>query len=96
MLFEKLKKEGYWGDNLHFVLCSYPTSCTFISKIAGDRWRCFWSFWLVFMLILGRKALALEKIWSVADSDYELKKKRDAFLDFLELERKEELKAIFE
>jgi len=42
-------------------------------------------FWLVFMLILGRKTLALEKIWSVADSDYELKKKRDAFLDFLEL-----------
>jgi hypothetical protein len=42
------------------------------------------------------KALALEKIWSVANSDYELKKKRDAFLDFLELARKEELKAIFE
>jgi len=38
----------------------------------------------------------LEKIWSVVESDYELRKKRDAFLDFLELEHNEGIKAISE
>jgi hypothetical protein len=38
----------------------------------------------------------LEDIWSVVEGDYELRKKRDAFLDFLELERKEGLRAIGE
>jgi predicted transcriptional regulator len=38
----------------------------------------------------------LEELWSVVEGDYELRKKRDAFLDFLELERKEGLKAIDE
>jgi hypothetical protein len=38
----------------------------------------------------------LQDIWSVVGDDYELRKKRDAFLDFLELERKEGLKAIDE
>jgi len=38
----------------------------------------------------------LEKIWSVVESDYELRKKRDVFLDFLELEHNEGLKAISE
>ena len=46
---------------------------------------------------LGEKQWGIiEKIWSVVNSDYELRKKRDAFLDFLELERKEGLKAIVE
>jgi hypothetical protein len=38
----------------------------------------------------------LEDIWSIVEGDYELRKKRDAFLDFLELERKEGLRAIGE
>ena len=38
----------------------------------------------------------LEDIWGVVEGDYELRKKRDAFLDFLELERKEGLRAIGE
>jgi hypothetical protein len=38
----------------------------------------------------------LEELWTVVEGDYELRKKRDAFLDFLELERKEGLKAIDE
>jgi len=38
----------------------------------------------------------LQDVWSVVEGDYELRKKRDAFLDFLELERKEGLKAIDE
>mgnify|MGYP001366368519 CR=1 FL=1 len=46
---------------------------------------------------LGEKQWSIiKKIWSVVDSDYELRKKRDAFLDFLELERKEGLRAIAE
>lgn len=38
----------------------------------------------------------LQDIWTVVEGDYELRKKREAFLDFLELERKEGLKAIDE
>ena len=38
----------------------------------------------------------LEKIWSVVESDYELRKKRDSLLNFLELEHNEGLKAISE
>ena len=38
----------------------------------------------------------LQKIWQVVAEDYELRKKRDAFLDFLELERREGLRAIAE
>jgi predicted transcriptional regulator len=38
----------------------------------------------------------LQDIWTVVEGDYELRKKREAFLDFLELERKEGLKAIGE
>jgi len=38
----------------------------------------------------------LEKIWRVVESDYELRKKRDEFLDFLEREQYERLKAVAE
>jgi len=45
----------------------------------------------------GRKEWSgLEKIWRVVESDYELRKKRDAFLDYLEIEHNEGLKAISE
>ena len=38
----------------------------------------------------------LEKIWLVVESDYELRKKRDEFLDYLEREQYERLKAVAE
>ena len=38
----------------------------------------------------------LEKIWRVVESDYELRKKRDEFLYFLEREQYERLKAVAE
>ena len=39
---------------------------------------------------------ALEKIWRVVESDYELRKKRDEYLYFLEREQYERLKAVKE
>jgi hypothetical protein len=46
---------------------------------------------------LGKKEWSgLEKIWRVVESDYELRKKRDEFLDYLEREQYEGLKAISE
>jgi hypothetical protein len=38
----------------------------------------------------------LEKVWRVVESDYELRKKRDEFLDYLEREQYERLKAVAE
>lgn len=37
---------------------------------------------------------SLEKIWRLVESDYDLRKKRDAFLDYLMIEHNEGLKAI--
>jgi hypothetical protein len=46
---------------------------------------------------VGKKGWSgLEKIWRVVESDYELRKKRDEFLDYLEREQYEGLKAIAE
>ena len=46
---------------------------------------------------VGKKGwIGLEKIWRVVESDYELRKKRDEFLDYLEREQYEGLKAIAE
>jgi hypothetical protein len=39
---------------------------------------------------------SLEKIWRMVESDYDLRKKRDAFLDYLMIEHNEGLKAISE
>lgn len=46
---------------------------------------------------LGKKEWTdFEKIWRVVESDYDLRKKRDAFLDYLKMEHAEGLKAISE
>jgi hypothetical protein len=46
---------------------------------------------------IGKKGWSgLEKVWRVVENDYELRKKRDEFLDYLEREQYEGLKAIAE
>jgi hypothetical protein len=46
---------------------------------------------------IGKKQWSnLERIWRVVENDYELRKKRDEFLDYLEREQYEGLKAIAE
>jgi hypothetical protein len=40
--------------------------------------------------------LGLEKIWGVVETDYDLRKKRNAFLDYLAIEHNEGLKALSE
>jgi hypothetical protein len=47
--------------------------------------------------IIGKKGWSgLEGIWRIVESDYELRKKRDEYLDNLEREHREGLKAVAE